>query len=53
MVAVKAENGRIAAAYNEDGFNRVNIYSTSHYWNGIIASIEGSYRYLEKNVVEC
>jgi hypothetical protein len=38
FVFVKAENGRIVAAYNEDGFTSVDE-STSPYLNGFIASV--------------
>jgi hypothetical protein len=38
VVVVKAENGRIAAAYNEDGFSSV-FWSESSNLNGFIASI--------------
>jgi hypothetical protein len=38
VVVVRAENGRIAVAYNEDGFS--SDYSTSPNQNGFIVSIE-------------
>jgi hypothetical protein len=40
VVVVKAENGRIAAAYNEDGFTSVN--GSSPNLNGFIVSVDGN-----------
>jgi hypothetical protein len=39
VVIVKAENGKIAAAYNEDGFTTTAQFSVSPNLNGFIASI--------------